>query len=66
MKQVVWTRAALADLTAIYEHIAADSPRYAVAVVDRLTKRSQQLAAFPRLRVSVFCLLSSVFCLLPF
>jgi toxin ParE1/3/4 len=48
MKQVVLTRAALADLTAIYEHIGADSLRYAVAVVDRLTKRSQQLAAFPQ------------------
>lgn len=47
MTKVEWTQSAIADLTAIYEFIAEDSSRYALGVVDRLTKRTIQLAAFP-------------------
>ena len=45
--RVDWTRTALSDLVAIHSHIAADSPHYATAVVDRLTARCAQIAAFP-------------------
>ena len=45
--KVVWSATALTHLTAIYEHIAKDSPRYALRMVDRLTSRSKQIARFP-------------------
>jgi len=32
---------------AIYEHIAQDAPLYAQRVVDRITRRSEQIAQFP-------------------
>lgn len=32
---------------ATYKHIAQDAPLYARRVVDRLTKRSEQIATFP-------------------
>jgi plasmid stabilization system protein ParE len=35
------------DLAGIYAHIAQDSPRFALRVVDRITQRTKQLAAFP-------------------
>ena len=44
---VDWTVGAVSDLASIYQHIAADSPNYAVAVVDRMTRRTRQLATFP-------------------
>jgi plasmid stabilization system protein ParE len=44
---VDWTVGAVSDLASIYQHIAADSPKYAVAVVDRMTRRTRQLATFP-------------------
>lgn len=47
MTKVAWTQNAIADLTSVYEHIKSDSPRYALRVVDRLTRRTEQLAAFP-------------------
>lgn len=47
MMKVEWARGAIADLAGIYEHIAKDSPRYALTVVDRLTNRSKQIGAFP-------------------
>ena len=43
-----WTRTAVEHLVAIYEHIAQDAPLYAQRVVDRLTRRSEQIAKFPR------------------
>lgn len=46
--RVEWTQSAISDLAAIYERIEADSPRYAVAVVDRITRRTTQIAVFPR------------------
>jgi plasmid stabilization system protein ParE len=39
---------AIEHLLAIYEHIAQDAPLYAQRMIDRLTKRSEQIAAFPR------------------
>lgn len=45
--RIEWTQNAICDLAAIYEFMAADSPRYALSVVDRLTLRTTQLADFP-------------------
>ena len=45
--RVEWTTNAIGDLTAIYEYIAKDSPRYAVATVDRLIGRTSQLCDHP-------------------
>jgi plasmid stabilization system protein ParE len=45
--KVYWTEAALAHLSAIQDYIAKDSSRYALAMVDRITRRSKQIAAFP-------------------
>jgi addiction module RelE/StbE family toxin len=44
---VHWTDTAVAHLVAIYERIAQDAPVYAQRMIDRLTKRSEQLATFP-------------------
>jgi toxin ParE1/3/4 len=46
--KVVWTQTALEHLVSIYEHIARDSPRYALRMVDRITARSMQIARFPQ------------------
>lgn len=45
--KVHWTDTAVDHLQAIYEYIALSSPEYAQRVVDRLTRRSQQIADFP-------------------
>jgi len=44
---VRWTDTAQRHLDAIYRYIAQDSPAYAEQTVDRLTRRSQQIAEFP-------------------
>ncbi len=44
---VEWTKNAIGDLASIYETIEADSPRYAIAVVDRITRRTKQISDFP-------------------
>jgi toxin ParE1/3/4 len=44
---VHWTDTAVAHLTAIHEFISQDSTVYAQRVVDRLTRRSEQIAIFP-------------------
>jgi len=44
---VHWTDTALAHLEAISRYIAQDSSAYAKRMVDRLTRRSQQIAEFP-------------------
>ncbi len=44
---VHWTDTALRHLDAISRYIAQDSPAYAKRMVDRLTRRSQQIAEFP-------------------
>ena len=45
--RVHWTDTAEGHLDAIYAYIAQDSPEYARRMVDRLTRRSQQIAEFP-------------------
>ena len=44
--KVHWTGTAEEHLDAIYAYIALDSPEYARRMVDRLTRRSQQIADF--------------------
>ena len=44
---VHWTDTAQDHLDAIYAYIAQDSPEYALRMVDRLTRRSQQIADAP-------------------
>ncbi|MBI3582911.1 MAG: type II toxin-antitoxin system RelE/ParE family toxin [Nitrospinae bacterium] len=45
--KVHWTETAEEHLDAIYSYIAQNSPQYAILMVDRLTRRSQQIADFP-------------------
>jgi plasmid stabilization system protein ParE len=45
--KVHWTDTARDHLQAIHAYIARNSPQYALHVVDRLTRRSQQIAEFP-------------------
>ncbi|MDZ8052779.1 MAG: type II toxin-antitoxin system RelE/ParE family toxin [Aulosira sp. ZfuVER01] len=45
--KVYWTETAVENLSAIYTYIAQNSPQYAARVVDRLTRRSEQIANFP-------------------
>ena len=49
MAKVVWLAAALDDLDAIADYIAADSPRYAASVVQRVRAASRELRRFPRM-----------------
>ncbi len=45
--KVYWTETAVENLSAIYAYIAQTSPQYAARVVDRITRRSEQIANFP-------------------
>ncbi len=45
--RVHWTNNAQDHLDAIYAYIAQDSPEYALRMVDRLTRRSLQIADAP-------------------
>ena len=45
--KVHWTEVAQEHLDGIYAYIAQDSPEYALRVVDRLTRRSEQIADLP-------------------
>jgi len=45
--KIHWTDTAEGHLDALYAYIAQDSPQYAKRMVDRLTRRSQQIAGFP-------------------
>ena len=45
--RIHWTDTAEAHLDAIYAYIAQDSKTYALRTVDRITRRSQQIGAFP-------------------
>lgn len=45
--KVHWTDTAEGHINAIYPYIAQNSPKYAGRMVDRLTRRSQQIAEFP-------------------
>ena len=45
--RVIWTPLAERHLDDIFRFIAESSPDYALRMVDRLTRRSQQLGRFP-------------------
>ncbi len=45
--KVVWTDTAVEHLSSIHEYVAQNSPTYALRIVDRLTRRSRQIAQFP-------------------
>jgi toxin ParE1/3/4 len=45
--KVVWTQVAKRQLRAIHDYIAADSARYADRVVDRITRRTEELSDLP-------------------
>ena len=45
--RVRWTDNSIRHLLDIYEYISQNSPFYAQRMVDRLTKRSEQIADFP-------------------
>lgn len=45
--KVHWTDLAVENLADIHEYIARSSPQYALRMVDRLTRRSQQIGSFP-------------------
>jgi len=47
--QVIWTRGALRQLTAIGAYIAQDSPDAALSVVQRIFASADLLADFPQL-----------------
>jgi len=44
---VRWTHAAIVQLELIHNYVAQTSPEYAQRIVERLTKRSKQVATFP-------------------
>lgn len=45
--KVYWSLNAIKHLTNIYEYIALNSPNYAIRMVDRITRRSEQIASQP-------------------
>ncbi|MUG98196.1 type II toxin-antitoxin system mRNA interferase toxin, RelE/StbE family [Scytonema sp. UIC 10036] len=45
--KVFWTDTAVENLSAIYAYISQNSPQYAARVVDRITRRSEQIINFP-------------------
>ena len=45
--KVYWTDNSIGHLLGIYEYIARNSPVYAKRVIDRITRRSEQIAEFP-------------------
>ncbi|PKN77380.1 MAG: type II toxin-antitoxin system RelE/ParE family toxin [Deltaproteobacteria bacterium HGW-Deltaproteobacteria-10] len=45
--KVHWTNSAERHLEAIFKQIAQNSPEYAKRMVDRITRRSQQIAEYP-------------------
>lgn len=46
--RVSWSRRALADLEAIADYIATDSPTFAGIVVKKIVAQARPLAQFPR------------------
>lgn len=45
--RVHWTNNAIEHLVNIYEHIALNSPTYAKRMMDRITRRSEQITDQP-------------------
>jgi len=50
---VYWTRNAKRELRAVHDYIAQNSPAYARAMVDRITRKTEQLGRWPRLGAQV-------------
>lgn len=50
MTKLIWSPQALRDLEAIRDYIAADSPRYAALVVERIVVGVERLRSFPESR----------------
>lgn len=44
---VYWTTTAVEQLDAIFAYLSLASPSYALRAVDRITRKSQQIALFP-------------------
>ncbi len=51
--KVFWTDTAVQHLSAIYTYTAQNSPGYSQRLIDRLTRRSEQIAKFPLLGKTV-------------
>ena len=47
MTKLIWSPQALHDLERIRDYIAADSPRYAVLVIERIIAGVERLGSFP-------------------
>ncbi len=47
LDKIHWTKNAEDHLDSIYEYIAKNSTTYALRTVDRITRKSQQIASFP-------------------
>ncbi|MBE9073683.1 type II toxin-antitoxin system RelE/ParE family toxin [Microcystis sp. LEGE 08355] len=45
--KVFWTETAVNHLSSIYNYISQNSPQYAQRLVEKLTRRSEQIANFP-------------------
>lgn len=45
---VRWTDHSIRQLVEIYEYIAEDSPLYAKRLVDKITRRSEQIGVHPK------------------
>jgi plasmid stabilization system protein ParE len=45
--RIQWTENTIRHLVNIYEYIGLNSPRYAKRVVDKITRRSEQIATHP-------------------
>ncbi|MFM2061813.1 MAG: hypothetical protein RLZZ507_1483 [Cyanobacteriota bacterium] len=45
--KIFWTDTAIEHLSAIYIYIGQNSSQYAQRIVDRITRRSQQISQFP-------------------
>jgi plasmid stabilization system protein ParE len=45
---VSWTQNAKRELRAVHDYVAQNSPRYAQGLVDRITRKTEQLAQFPQ------------------
>jgi plasmid stabilization system protein ParE len=50
---VVWTRTAQRDLLNAHDHVAPHSPHYARRLVDRITRKTEQLERHPLLGAEV-------------
>jgi len=48
MAEIIWTEPALSDLEAIADYIALDNPEAAKALVQRVFRRVEQLARYPK------------------